>query len=365
MAATFTDEQREALLKNHKMSVRVEFINDGTPTGPIPFIDGTVTATFTSQVTRTGQLRVPRSLVLDGTLNALTNRCVIMTGIPGIIETPVFTGRVVQYEPSSDQAVTVQLADVSRDMTKAKFEQPWRAIAGSTAAGEFVRIVGDVSGEIAVDVSRCPQVVNPYNLWEEDRAKALDDLASAMNCIWQGERYGGIVVYPNPYSTAESVVPTAIFKTGPGGNIADIQEIVSAENMANSVTLIVERTDNSTPIRVTARDTNPLSPTRWGGPFGKQNVIRKTQNPLTREAASNIAFRILNQSLALFRSWRMTTPHFPLLDPGDVIIVNWDGHVTGQVVESITYPLQAIDGTVISLRELRQEDDFDLLLGSS
>jgi hypothetical protein len=363
MVASFTDAQREALMKNHQMSVRVELITAGMSSGPVPFIDGTITATFTSQVTRTGNLRVPLSIVESGMLNPLTDQCVILTGIPGIIETPVFTGRVVSYSKTSDQVVTVQLADTSRDIVRARFEQPWRAVTGATAGSEMVRIVADVSGEIAIDVSRTPDIINPYVVWEEDRGKALDDLASAMSCIWQGDRYGGLVAYPNPYSTSDTPPSAATLMTGPGGTITSITEVVSSENMANSVTVVVERTDNSPPIRVTARDTNPSSPTRWGGPFGKQNIIRKTHNPLTEAAAKFIAFRILNQSLALFRSWQITTPHFPLLDPGDVVTVHWNNSITAQVVESITYPLEAIDGTTLSTRELRQEGEFEAVLG--
>jgi hypothetical protein len=365
MAAPFTAEQLEALTKNHQMAVRVEVIQEDVSVGTIPIIDGSVTATFTSQVTRTGSLRVPRSVVESGLLNPVTNKMVIFTGIPGIIDLPIFTGRVVSYSVSSDQQVQVQLADTSRDMVRAKFEQPWRAVLGATASSEMERIVADVSGEIAIDVSRTPDIINPYVVWEEDRGKALDDLASAMSCIWQGDRFGGLVVYPNPYSTSSEVPPVVILKTGPNGTVEAVTEVVSAENMANSVTVVVERTDNSSPIRVTARDSGVNSPTRWGGPFGKQNIIRKTHNPLTEPAARFIAFRILNQSLALFRSWQIQTPHFPLLDPGDIIAVQWDNSITAQVVESITYPLAAINQTTLSTRELRREEEFEIVLGDT
>lgn len=365
MVAPFTAEQLTALTKNHEMSVRIEAIREGVSVGRVPFIDGSITATFTAQVTRSGSIRVPRSVIDDGLLNPVTSKLVVFTGIPGIIELPVFTGRIVSYRKASTTSVELQVADTSRDIVRAKFEQPWRAVTGATAGSEMVRIVADVSGDIAIDVSRAPEVINPYVVWEEDRGRALDDLASAMSCIWQGDRYGGLVVYPNPYSTSGVADPVATLMTGPGGTITDITEFVSSENMANSVTVVVERTDNSAPIRVTARDNSVNSDTRWGGPFGKQNVIRKTHNPLTEAAARFIAFRILNQSLALFKSWQIQTPHFPILDPGDIIAVNWDNDITAQVVESITYSLAAINETSISTRELRREEEFETVLGDT
>lgn len=365
MAAPFTAQQRDALLMNHAMSTRVELITAGVAVGPVPVIGGTITATFTSQVTRSGSIQVPKSIVDSGLLSPVTDKVVIFTGIPGVIELPIFTGRVVSQSQDDGQSVTCQLADTSRDIVRARFEQPWRAVAGATASSEMERIVADVSGEIAIDVSQTPEIVNPYVVWEEDRGKALDDLASAMSCIWQGDRFGGLVCYPNPYSTTSEAPPVVTLRTGPGGSINKITKVTSAENMANSVTVVVERTDNSSPIRVTARDNAVASPTRWGGPFGKQNIIRKTHNPLTEEAARFIAFRILNQSLALFRSWQIQTPHFLLLDPGDIIAVKWDDEITAQVVESITYPLAAIDTTTLSTRELRREGEFETVLGDS
>ena len=51
MAAPFTPEQRDALLMNHAMSVRVEVITSGVSAGQIPISGGQISATFTSQVT--------------------------------------------------------------------------------------------------------------------------------------------------------------------------------------------------------------------------------------------------------------------------------------------------------------------------
>lgn len=354
----YTHAQVEAFSRNHRMVTEVEVIRGAESLGPIDIESGTVTATLTSQVNRNANLVVTRHVTDAGLLDPLTDEVVIYTGIPGIVKVPIFTGRVDSYVEDEPGRVQVVCVDRSADVIRARFEQPWPAIVGGSVLAEIDRIIKDVDGAFAVTFEDAFDGINPQAVWQEDRGGALDELATTVNCVWQTDRTGGFVVFPNPYVIASSVTPEVLFQDGPTGNINSIRKTVSREFVANSVTVVVERTDNSTPIRVTARDTNPLSKTRWGGIFGKQNLIKKIQNPLTEENATLLAFRLLNQSLALAQSWQITTPHFPLLDPGDVIAVKWRDEVTAQVIESITYPLQAIDRTTFSTRQLRQEGEL-------
>lgn len=354
----YTDAELAALLVNHPMTSQVVVVRGDENLGPIPFEAGSVTATLTSQVNRSGTLTVPRQVTDAGLLNPLSDRVVIYTGVEGMSPIPIFTGRVDSYIEDESGQVNVTVVDHSADVIRARFEQPWPAIVGGRILAEIERIIQDVNGAFAVNTSNAFDGINPAAVWEEDRGQALDDLATTINCFWQTDRTGGFVVVPNPYIVAASITPDILFQDGPDGNVISIQETVSREQINNSVTVVVERTDNSSPIRVTARDTSPFSATQWGGPFGKQNLIRKISNPLTQELASLLAFRLLNQSLALARSWQITTPHFPLLDPGDVIAVKWRGVITAQVIESITYPLRALDQTTFSTRQLRQEGEL-------
>ncbi|HET9866605.1 MAG TPA: hypothetical protein VFQ06_04885 [Nitrospira sp.] len=348
----------ELFAQNHAMSVRIEAFRYGESLGSIPFESGTITATLTSQVNRNGSFVVPRTVYDAGLLDPLTDHVIIYTGIEDMLEVPIFTGRVDARVLDESGRVNVSVVDYSAMLIRARFEQPWPAIAGGRVLAEIERIIKDVDGSYAIQYHNAFDGINPVAVWEEDRGQALDDLATSINCVWQSDRTGGFVVYPNPYIVAASVTPVGVLRDGADGNITSWTETTSREHIANSVTVVVERTDNSPPIRVTARDTNVLSKTFWGGPFGKQNIIKKLSNPLTEELATLVAFRLLNQSLALARSWQITTPHFPLYDPGDVAAVVLDGEVTAQVIESITYPLRAIDQTTFSTRQLRQEGEL-------
>lgn len=361
MVYPVTAEQAAALLESHQMSVRVECLRGSESLGTIPFSGGDVTATFTSQINREANLVVPVTVTDAGLLNPLTDHIMIFTGIPGIVEVPIFFGRINSAQEDDTGRVRVNCIDQSSDIIKAKFEQPWQAFVGGYIADEMVRMIIDVDGDFSVDISRAPVLPLPAGTWEEDRGSALDEMASSLNCIWQADRIGGFVVYPNPYTIGASVTPVFGLEDGPDGNLVSNVETRSREYISNSVTVIVERTDNSPPIRVTVRDSGATSPTRWGGLFGKQNTVRKFRSPIGPSEAASVAIRILTQSLALSRSWQITTPHFPLFDPGDVISVKWRGNISTQVVESISYPLMAIDNSSLSTRELRLQEEIEVI----
>jgi hypothetical protein len=221
-------------------------------------------------------------------------------------------------------------------------------------------ILHDVDPRFGLDASTAPEGSAPAVTWEENRGEALDQLAASINGIWQPDRVGSFVLYPNPYRLATPPeIPVLLFD-GPGGNLTQHTELRTRSSVRNSITVVVERAENAPPLRVTVRDERAGSKTRWGGKFGKSNQVLRLQTTDSAGEAVSVAQRMLNQSLALGRSWRITTPHFPLLDPGDVSGVRYQGEVTARVVESITYPLAAINATSVSMRELRYQTEGEL-----
>jgi hypothetical protein len=228
-----------------------------------------------------------------------------------------------------------------------------------TSTSEVLEIVQDVNSTWGVDVSGATARAIPSNLvFEWDRGQALDQIAQGASQIWQPDRTGGFVLFDNPYSIGPSLADSSVvtLTDGEDGTTVQVFDAISREGIYNSITLVVERVNNTEPLRVTVRDTGPTSPTMWGGIFGKQNKVVKNQNPTTLADATQLALRILRQSLALQRSWRIETPHLPILDPGDVFILWYQNEVTAQVVESINYAIAAGDRTVISSRELTLSD---------
>ena len=331
-----TPELVQALSSNYPLLSRVDVYTGSTFKATIPVISWSVTATLNSQVTHTGTLVVTRDVIDEGLLNPLSDKVIIWSGIKDVEEIPLMTGRVLNYNRTNLGQVTVPISGFGYDIVAADFEVPWSSTPGLQTSLEMRAMIVDVDPTFTVDISRGPQDGVPVLTWEEDRGSALDDLATGTNSIWQEDRTGGFVLYPNPYAAPSTSTPVTTLTTGEGGNVAAAAVVTSREAVRNSVTVVVERTDNSEPIRVTVRDTDPLSPTFWGGPFGKQNEVVKSQNPISLSAAQDVATRRLRQLLAIARSWTLESSLGVLLDPGDSYILWWDDEVSQQVVESVT-----------------------------
>lgn len=348
-----------ALAGNHRMSCRVTVINqDSGAVADVPISDGKVSATLANRITRSIDLTVDRRVTAGGLLNPLRDLVIVRTGVTAVGEVPLFTGRVVSRSDNGAGEVTVHALDRGHDISKAEFEQPWVSLGGP-GRDEIVRIITDLNTGWGVDISRAPDTKVPAGLvWDDDRGKALDEVAAGISCLLQGDRSGGFLLYPNPFSLSatDEVDITARIVDGEGGALVDVSHTESGEQVYNAVTVVVDRTDQSRPIRVTVRDTGPQSLTRWDGPFGRRNRVVHINIPITVEEATLLATRILNQSLALARSWQLTLPHSPLHDPGDVVAVVYRGELTVQVVESVQHNLKAKDTTQLASRQLHQID---------
>jgi hypothetical protein len=350
-----------ALTRDHRMQTRVLNLTGWGESVDIAVQPGSqATASVSSRVSRDATLVVDRHLTDAGLLDPLSDWMTVSTGVAGLPLVPVFTGRVVAHSERADGQVQVHCASVGADVVGFPFEVPWAATAGSTTQ-EIRWIVADVSADIAVTVAGDVRddAVPSGLVWEEDRGKALDDLAAGINAIWLPDRTGGIAVGANPFAAATPPDPPIVLRDGEGGVLVGADPVRSREHITNSVTVIVERSDNTPPIRVTARDEGATSATRWGGPFGKRGKILKIQTPLGESEATGLAMRILAQSLALARSWQITMPHLPLLDPVDVPAVWYRDEVTAQFVESVTYNLDAAVATKLSTRQLLVGADAD------
>lgn len=364
MSYTVTDAQRAALLGSHEMTTRVVCLRGGVNMGEIPIVDGAVSATYGTRGGRDASIVVSREVTDAGLLNPMSDQVIIYTGIKGVVDVPIFTGRVDVREDDSPGEVNVPLLSRGAEAIRAAFEVPWPATVPLLSTSQVINILQDVNPDWGVDISRAtPRAIAPTLVWEEDRGQALDQIAQGASQIWQPDRTGGFTYYDNPYAIGPSLASESVvtLTDGEGGVTVGVRDSMSREGLYNSVTVVTERTDNTEPIRVTARDTSPTSPTYWGGIFGKQNRVVKNQSPQDAASAGILALRILRQSLALQRSWTITLPHMPLLDPGDVFTLWYRNEVTAQVVQSVSYSVSADQPTVISSRELTLADAVILI----
>lgn len=319
------------------------------PGGPVlarevPVFGGSVSANLTHRVTRTGTFTLGPEW-WPGTdptapLTPYQTVAQIRAGIrygDGSRELfPIITGRVGDVTRNSDGSVTAQIDDLAADVIGVRFEQP-RNSENVTVLSQIRRLISEALPAATFGTDDVADAQTPKLTWDEDRGKALDDLANALGGRWYALGNGDFVVRALPYDVG-AVLQTV--RDGPGGLLVSGAPTISRrDGTANSVTVIVERFDGGTPFSVTARDNSPTSPTRWGGPFGMVTKVIKVQTPLTIGQAQTYARAELNASVALSSKWSISMVPDYTLEPGDTIRAISRGDNSVQLIDSITYPL--------------------------
>ena len=250
---------------------------------------------------------------------------------------PIFTGRVQDADRPADGSFLVTAADRAADVVAFQFEQPELSQTGNTVVQEIRRLIlqafpAAVFG--ANDVNTTSLV--PALMWDTDRGKALDDLAQSLQARWYTLGDGSFVVRMYPYQGGTVV---ASLSDGYPGTLSDADVRKSRFGGANSITVVSERMDGTAPVRVTARDIVPTSPTYYYGDYGKVSQVVKVQTPLDNALAQALAEQLLSAQIAVTETWDVSCVPDYRLEPGDTIDLEWRGARGRQVIDQITYPL--------------------------
>jgi hypothetical protein len=345
-----------ALLQSHR---RVSRFTVSTPDGEllaedVPIGGGQVTAQLTSRVSRSASFTASDEwfpVAADDPMSPYHAIVQIRAGIayPSGEEElfPIFTGRVYEAAREADGQVTFRADDLAADVIAAYFEQPENSVLGRSTVAEMQRLIVDGYEWATFGTNDVEDSFVPKLSWDDDRGKALDDLAATLEGRWFALGDGSFVVRRNNY-TGEA--PVAEIKDGPAGTLSAARIVVTADGSYNSVVVVAERPDTATPIRVTERDMNPSSPSYYGGRFGKRVLKIRSQEALAFFDAQRVARSQLAASTALQRQWTMTAVPDMTREPGDVVSTEWRGVRDTQVIDSLTYPLSPAVAQGISAR---------------
>lgn len=248
----------------------------------------------------------------------------------------IITGRVGNVTRNADGSVTARVDDLAADVIGLPFEQP-RNSENVTVTRQIERLIQEVLPAATFGPYDVTDATTPKLTWDEDRGKALDDLAATLGARWYCLGDGSFVIREYPYDDATPV--QTIADAADGGLMLQGAPTISRDDAANSVTVVVERFDGGTPFRVTMRDMDPTSPTFYGGPFGRVGRLVKVQTPLTVGQATQLARAQLNASTALSSTWSVQMRPDYTLEPGDTVRLTSRGFSQVQVIDQITYPL--------------------------
>jgi hypothetical protein len=352
---TSTQLYKDALPFPHRRETRVEVYHGGVRVGDsdtdprlLPEA-GEVTASLASRVTRTLNLEVSPELFPASPSDLLSPYTAVLkvsTGIgypDGSREIfPVFTGRIIELDRADNGNVQIMGEDLASDVVGFKFEQPQPSIFGNPITSEIHRLILQALPSAVFGTDDVVDADTPTLVWDEDRGQALDDLAEAVKGRWYALGDGSFVIRQYPYTTG---VPVASLVDQSGGLVMTASRAITRAGTANSITVVSERMDGTAPVRATARDNDPASPTYFGGDYGKVSQIIKVQTPLSNSEAQALAISQLAASIALSEQWTISCTPDDSLEPGDTIDVSYRDLSSVQVIDRISYPLTA-DGAM-------------------
>jgi hypothetical protein len=336
---------KRAIHAPHKVAFEVDLyagVDGPLLENDVPVFGGSVSALLTRRVTRTGTFSLGPEFWPTSPTDPLTPyqtvaqiRAGIQYGDGSREMFDIIRGRVGDVSRSASGDVTARIDDLAADVVAWGFEAP-RNSENVSVLTQIERLIREAVPSATFGAHDVTDAPTPKLTWDEDRGKALDDLAETLGGRWYALGNGDFVVRRYRYDVG-TVVQT--IEDGETGLLVSGAPTLTRDGAANSVTVTVERFDGGAPFQVTARDNSPTSPTRFDGPFGKVSLPIKVQTPMTVGEATQYARAQLNAATALSSQWTVQSVPDYTLEPGDTVRFT-SRHVSEiQLLDGITYPL--------------------------
>jgi hypothetical protein len=339
------------LLRSHTILIRCTAIAwDGGRVADLPVIGGSVTCDSTSQVRRTGSIEIAlASLWPDNPfeiLSPLGSEMLIEYGIilpDGRLErVPLMQGPITSIQrtiPSTGQeaALKVTVEDSSSKVAEARFDQPTQTVAGATAVAEIKRLINEVLPGVGITDKTASTKINPILDMERDRwADGIEKIADSIGAEVYCNALGDFVIRPEPLDT-DPVVWT--FGGGDESIVVTRNDEWTRDLTYNRVVASGQRTDGTPPVYAIVSDTNPLSATYYGGPFGIKTRFFSSPLLTTVAQCTSAGNSLLARVRGNHLNVSLTNVTNPALEAGDVIRLRVGGTDTLHIIESVTIPL--------------------------
>lgn len=346
---------------------RVNRVTVRTPGGTlladhIPIIGGSVRAQLASRVTRVASFVLSDEWFPVFETDPLSPAHAIVTIESGIAyptgeeeRFPVFTGRISSVRRGRNGDVTFRADDLAAEVVAADFETPVNSQLGGSVVAEAERLITEAYPNAVFGDHDVTDATVPRLTWDDDRGKAVDDLAAAVEGRWFALGDGSFVLRRYAYTDTTPVVTLTDGDesdplNGRMGILTSAETEVTADGAYNSVVVLAERLDGGDPIRVIERNINPLSAYVYDGDFGRRVQKIRMQSAAAISDAQRVARSQLEAAGALTRQWSLRLTPDMTLEPNDVIGVRWRGVRDIQIIDSITYPLDARTSMSVSGR---------------
>lgn len=345
----YTDRFLNSLMYPHQMTARAELFYGGGKVGDFDLSSssGEVTADRNAITRRTFSATVDPKMTPKSLTDRLTpygSQIKVFRGIRyndnTVEEYPIFFGRIDSLDFSRD-SMAIKASDRAADVADTRFEVPRVATAGAQVRNQMRDLITEavVGATVNITTPNASTITTPA-VWDRERTEALDNLGYTIGAEWYAMPDETWAISPLPASTASGPAIWVI-DSGDIGVAVARQTNLDRGNVFNAVVVNGEPPDGVPPAYGVARDTNPASPTVWGGAYGKIPMFFSSQFITTNAQAVSVAQALLGESVAGTRAVSVQCIPNPKLRLADVVMIS-----TGQTgfdglyyVQSFTLPV--------------------------
>lgn len=242
-----------------------------------------------------------------------------------------------------DADIRVKLVDLSARVAEDRFEAPTQTVSGATTVAEIQRLVTETLGTgITVLNLTGSSAIAPVMEIERARwADGVEKLADSIGAEAFFDQLGRLVMRLQP--TLDDP-PVWRISTGNGGNLLQVDEMQTREQVYNKIVFSGQRADGTDPVYGTAVDLDPDSPTRWDGPFGKKPRFYTSPLMTAVGQCQDAAAAQLEKARGVSASIVMKTTPNPALEPGDVVTnIDEEAGASVQILDKVSTPLTPED----------------------
>jgi hypothetical protein len=189
-----------------------------------------------------------------------------------------------------------------------------------------------------------------------DRWDAVTQIARAMSAEIYVDAQDRFVVTDLPDVINGSVAWD--IAEGEGGTLISSGRSLPRTGVYNAVVASGENTaSGAAPVSAVARDTDPNSPTRWGGPFGKVTKFISSALWISSSDCQAAASYELFDAIAPSVQTSIDSLPNPALEGNDIIRLTHAGRKERHLVQSLSVPLTADGDFSLTLRGGKEDDE--------
>ncbi|WP_043468955.1 DUF5047 domain-containing protein [Kitasatospora sp. MBT66] len=357
-----------ALSNPHQVVTRIDAYLGGTLTAAdLPHEGGSVTVDRGSKVRRQLALTIPDPGYLPWNpgdpLGVYGQQLVVQRGIrypDGTTElVPLGTFRI--DEPAGDPAlgpVTVTGQSAEASVQDDRFTAPVSTSSYASTVTAITALIRETLPDAPVvnlTAGARDQSVAPIT-WDAqaDRWDAVTQLATSMRAECYADATGRFVITDLPdLSTA---TPVWDVTEGPTGNLIKVSRKLARAGVYNAVIARGETSAGAGGPAVSgaAYDTDPTSPTRWGGPYGRVPRFYSSGLLTTTAACEAVAAALLRDATAPNVQTSLSSLPNPALEGADCLRLTYGGRHELVLVQSFTVPLDVDGDFAITLRASKE-----------